>query len=98
MDVHKESIEIAIADDGANGEVRRFGRIGGTILSQGQPWNPKTSGKATSGHPGYCLEGVVALNQTLQNDDPTRQITQHCGGAHIFHKFLWFSKMHSNVC
>ena len=33
MDVHKESIEIAIADDGANGEVRRFGRIGGTIVA-----------------------------------------------------------------
>ena len=31
MDVHKESIEITIADDGINGEVRRFGRIGGTI-------------------------------------------------------------------
>ena len=31
MDVHKESIEIAIADDGANGEVRRYGRIGGTL-------------------------------------------------------------------
>ena len=30
MDVHKESIEIALADDGANGEVRRYGRIGGT--------------------------------------------------------------------
>ena len=31
MDVHKESIEIAIADDGANGEVRCYGRIGGTL-------------------------------------------------------------------
>ncbi len=31
MDVHKESIEIAIAEDGANGEVRRYGRIGGTF-------------------------------------------------------------------
>jgi transposase len=31
MDVHKESIEIAIADDGAHGEVRRYGRIGGTL-------------------------------------------------------------------
>ena len=29
MDVHKESIEIAIAD-GANQEVRRYGKIGGT--------------------------------------------------------------------
>ena len=25
MDVHKESIEIALADDGAHGEVRRYG-------------------------------------------------------------------------
>ena len=31
MDVHKESIEIAIADDGPQGEVRRYGRIGGSI-------------------------------------------------------------------
>jgi len=31
MDVHKESIEIALADDGAQGEVRRYGRIGGTL-------------------------------------------------------------------
>jgi len=31
MDVHKESIEIAIAEDGAKGEVRRYGRIGGTF-------------------------------------------------------------------
>jgi transposase len=30
MDVHKESIEIALAEDGMSGEVRRFGRIGGT--------------------------------------------------------------------
>jgi len=30
MDVHKESIEIAIAEDGISGEVRRFGRIAGT--------------------------------------------------------------------
>jgi len=30
MDVHKESIEIALAEDGRRGEVRRFGRIGGT--------------------------------------------------------------------
>ncbi len=28
MDVHKEFIEIAIADDGAHGEVRRYCRIG----------------------------------------------------------------------
>jgi len=30
LDVHKESIEIAIAEDGIGGEVRRFGTIGGT--------------------------------------------------------------------
>lgn len=29
MDVHKESIEIALAE-GANQEVRRYGKIGGT--------------------------------------------------------------------
>jgi transposase len=31
MDVHKESLEIALVEDGANGEVRRYGRIGGTF-------------------------------------------------------------------
>jgi len=30
MDAHKDSIEIAVAEDGIGGEVRRFGRIGGT--------------------------------------------------------------------
>lgn len=30
MDVHKDSIEIALAEDGIGGEVRRFGAIGGT--------------------------------------------------------------------
>lgn len=30
MDVHKESIEIALADDGNKSEVRRYGKIGGT--------------------------------------------------------------------
>ena len=30
MDVHKESIEIALAEDEVGGEVRRFGAIGGT--------------------------------------------------------------------
>ena len=30
MDVHKESIEIAMADAGSNTEVRRYGKIGGT--------------------------------------------------------------------
>lgn len=30
MDVHKESIEMAIAEDGIAGEVRRFGEIGGS--------------------------------------------------------------------
>ena len=36
MDVHKESIEIAIADDGAQGEVRRYGRIGGVEEDRAQ--------------------------------------------------------------
>ena len=31
MDVHKNSIDIAIADEGRNAEVRHFGKIGGTI-------------------------------------------------------------------
>lgn len=31
MDVHKESIEIALAEDGNDGEVRRYGKIGGTF-------------------------------------------------------------------
>lgn len=31
MDVHKNSIEIAIADEGRDGEVRRYGKIAGTL-------------------------------------------------------------------
>ena len=31
MDVHKESIEIAIAEEGGNQEVRRYGRIDGEL-------------------------------------------------------------------
>ena len=30
MDVHKDSIEIALAEDGIGGEVRRYGTISGT--------------------------------------------------------------------
>ena len=33
MDVHKDSIEIAIAEDGRNQEVRRYGRIDGELGS-----------------------------------------------------------------
>ena len=33
MDVHKESIEIALADGMAGGEVRHYGRIGGDLAS-----------------------------------------------------------------
>lgn len=33
MDQHKESIEIATADEGRNGEVRRYGRIDGELDS-----------------------------------------------------------------
>lgn len=33
MDVHKDSIEIALAEEGAQGEVRRYGRIGGDLQS-----------------------------------------------------------------
>ncbi len=31
LDVHKESIEIAIAEDGIGGEVRHYGKVGGTL-------------------------------------------------------------------
>lgn len=31
LDVHKESIEVAIAEDGIGGEVRHYGKIGGTF-------------------------------------------------------------------
>lgn len=33
MDQHKESIEIATADEGRDGEVRRYGRIDGELHS-----------------------------------------------------------------
>ena len=31
MDVHKNSIDIAIADQGRNGQVRHYGKIDGTL-------------------------------------------------------------------
>ena len=33
LDVHKDSVEIATADQGRDGEVRRFGKIGGDLAS-----------------------------------------------------------------
>ena len=36
LDQHKESIEIATADEGRDGEVRRYGRIDGELESLDQ--------------------------------------------------------------
>ena len=33
LDVHKNSIDVAIAEDGRDGEVRHYGKIGGDIAS-----------------------------------------------------------------
>ena len=45
LDVHKDSIEITAADEGRDGEVRRFGKISGDLAS---PFM-KSSGRVRSG-------------------------------------------------
>jgi hypothetical protein len=33
LDVHKESISIAVAEEGRQGEVREYGQVGGSLVA-----------------------------------------------------------------
>jgi len=66
LDVHKESIEVAIAEDGIGGEVRHYGKIGGTFAAVDKLLRKLTSLSKTlhfcyeAGPTGYELQRHLA--------------------------------------
>jgi transposase len=79
LDVHKESIEIAIAE-GSNHEVRRYGKIGGTQDAMRKALRKLVSSGKTlnfcyeAGPCGYELYGSIGSDTAVPQ-------TRHFGGG-----------------